>query len=333
MYIFIKSGAGVNLIIMNKSSKIYVAGHTGLLGTALLKKLKENGFNNIITISYQDLDLTNNLKVDTFFKQNKPEYIFLAAGITGGIIANKTYPAKFLHINISIQDNLFQAAQAHKVKHLVFYGSSCVYPKNSPQPIKEAYLLTGEIEETSEAYAAAKIAGIMGCKAYNNEFKTDRFIALIPNSMYGYNDNFDKNSSHVIAALITKIHEAKIKNKKELFLWGSGAPKREFLFSEDVADASLFVMANSKKLRNRHYNIGTGFDYSIKELAYIIKSIVKYEGEIFWDTSKPDGTLRKLLDSSELNKLGWKPSVTLETGLRLTYDWYLGNIERLIYEK
>ncbi len=312
---------------MNKDSKIYVAGHTGLLGTALIKKIKEKGFNNIIIRTREELDLTNNQEVDRFFKQNKLEYVFLAAGKTGGIIANKTYPSQFLHINLAIQNNVFHAAQRYEVKHLIFYGSSCVYPKNCEQPIKEEYLLTGEIEETSEAYAAAKIVGIIACKAYNSEYKTNRFIALVPNSMYGHHDNFDIDNSHVIAALIRKIHEAKIEKRVEMVLWGSGSPRREFLFNEEVADASIFAMENSDKLKNIHYNIGTGVDHSIKELASIIKSIVGYDNKISWDTSKPDGTPRKLLDSSQFLSLGWKPSVPLETGLLLTYEWYLRNTE------
>ena len=312
---------------MDKDSKVYVAGHTGLLGSALVKKLKEKGFNNIVTRTHEELDLTDGKEVKRFFELNMPEYIFLAAGKTGGVMANNTSPAEFLHINIAIQDNVFEAAQKYEVKHLIFYGSSCIYPKYSKQPIKEEYLLTGEIEETSEAYAAAKIAGIIACKAYNTQYNTNRFIALVPNSMYGYNDNFDKDNSHVMAALIGKIHDVKVEGKDEIALWGSGTPRREFLFCEDAADASIFAMENPGELESRYYNIGTGIDYSIKELANIIKSIVGYDGKISWDTNKPDGTPRKLLDSSRFLNLGWKHSVSLETGLRLTYKWYLKNIE------
>ena len=312
---------------MNKDSKIYVAGHTGLLGTALIEKLKAKGFNDIVTCTHEELDLTESREVDKFFEHNKPEYVFLAAGKTGGVMANKTFSAEFLHVNIAIQDNVFEAAQKYEVKQLIFYGSSCIYPKYSKQPIKEEYLLTGEIEETSEAYAAAKIAGIIACKAYNTQYNANKFIALVPNSMYGYNDNFDKDNSHVVAALIRKIHDAKEEGKDEIPLWGSGSPRREFLFCEDAADASIFVMENSDKLENRHYNIGTGMDYSIKELAGIIKSIVGFDGKILWDTDKPDGTPKKLLDSSRFLSLGWRPSVPLETGLRLTYEWFLKNTE------
>lgn len=312
---------------MNKDSKIYVAGHSGMLGTALLKRLKEKGYNDVCTKTHEELDLTESRKVNNFFECNNPEYVFLAAGKTGGVMANKTFPAEFLHVNIAIQNNIFEAVQKYEARHLIFYGSSCVYPKYSKQPIKEEYLLTGEIEETSEAYAAAKIAGIIACKAYNTQYNTDRFIALVPNSMYGYNDNFDKDNSHVMAALIGKIHDAKVEGKDEITLWGSGSPRREFLFCEDAADASIFAIENSDKLENRNYNIGTGIDYSIKELANIIKSIVGYDGKILWDTNKPDGTPRKLLDSSRFLNFGWRPSVPLERGLRLTYTWYLNNIE------
>lgn len=309
---------------MFKDSRIYIAGHTGLLGSALIKKLK--GYNNIITRTHSELDLTNQEAVDNFFKEEQPEYVFLAAGLTGGIIANNTYPATFLHTNIAIQDSIFQAAMKYEVKHLIFYGSSCVYPKNCPRPIKEDYLLTGEIEETSEAYAIAKTAGIIACKAYNNQFKTNCFIALIPNSMYGPNDNFDLESSHVLSALIRKFHEAKIEEKEKITLWGSGNPRREFIFSEDAAGASIFAMKNAEKMQNMHYNVGTGIDYSIKELAAIISKIVGYKGEIEWDITRPDGAPRKLLDSSRFLNLGWKPLTDIEDGLKRTYEWYIKNI-------
>jgi len=310
---------------MFKNSKIYVAGHSGLLGSALIKRVKTEGYSNIITRTHEELDLTNQVAVDEFFKTEKPEYVFMAAGLTGGIIANKTYPATFLHVNIAMQDNIFEAANKYNIKHLIFYGSSCVYPKNSPQPMKEEYFLTGEIEETSEAYAIAKIAGIIACRAYNNQFKTNRFIALIPNSMYGPNDNFDLENSHVLAALIRKFHEAKVEGKDKVVLWGSGNPKREFVFSKDVADASIFAIKNVEKLQNTHYNIGTGIDCSIKKLAEIIAKIVSFEGEIEWDISKPDGTPRKLLDSSKFLDLGWEPKTSFERGLAITYEWYFKN--------
>lgn len=312
--------------MMNKDAKIFVVGHNGLLGSALIKKLQSEGYINLITKSRSELDLTNHGAVDTFFKKERPEYVFLAAGLTGGIIANKTYPATFLHTNIAIQDNVFQVAVKYKVKHLIFYGSSCVYPKDCSQPIKEEYLQTGMIEETSEGYAIAKTAGIIACRVYNNQYNTNRFIALLPNSMYGPNDNFDLENSHVLSALIRRFHEAKVEGKESITLWGSGNPRREFIFCEDVADASIFAMKNAERLQNKHYNIGTGIDYSIKELAEIISRVVGYNGEIKWDETKPDGVPRKLLDSSGFLHLGWKPLVEIEDGLKVTYKWYLENI-------
>ncbi len=312
---------------MYKDSKIYVAGHAGLLGSALIKKLSAEGYVNIITKTHDELDLTQQQAVDDFFRNEQPEYVFMAAGLTGGIMANKTYPATFLHTNIAMQDNVFEAAHKCGVKHLIFYGSSCIYPKESQQPIKEEYLMTGGIEETGEAYAIAKIAGVIACRVYNSQFKTNRFIALLPNSMYGPNDNFELENSHVLSALITKFHKAKMKKEDKIVLWGSGNPRREFIFSEDAADASIFAMMNADKLQNIHYNIGTGIDYSIKELAGLIAEIVRFNGEILWDTDKPDGTHRKLLDSSRFLNTGWKPSTTLERGLETTYQWYLNNLQ------
>jgi len=306
---------------MFKDSKVYIAGHTGLLGSALIKKL--SGFTNIIVRTHDEMDLTRQEKVDTFFKKERPEYVFLAAGLTGGIVANYTYPATFLHTNIAIQDNVFEAVFKYGVKRLVFYGSSCIYPKNCQQPIKEDYLLKGELEETSEAYAIAKIAGVFACKAYNKQLKVNRFIALVPNSMYGPGDNFDLDNSHVLAALIRKFYDAKIYGKDKVVLWGSGDQKREFVFSEDVANASIFAIENADKLQNCHYNIGTGIDYSIRELAEIIAGIVDFKGKIEWDKTKPDGVSRKLLDSEKFLNLGWKPTAGLEYGLRITCDWYL----------
>ena len=310
---------------MFKDSKIYVAGHAGLLGAVLTKKLKAESYSNIITKTRSELDLTNQAAVNKFFKSEQPEYVFMAAGLTGGIVANKTYPATFLHTNISMQDNVFEAANKYGVKHLVFYGSSCVYPKNSKQPMKEEYLLTGDIENTSEAYAAAKIAGIIACRSYNRQFNTKRFIALLPNSMYGPNDNFDAENSHVLAALMRKFHNAKVNKQDKVVLWGSGNPRREFIFSDDVADASVFAMQNADRLQNSHYNIGTGIDYSIKELAGMIAGIIGYEGKIQWDTGKPDGAPRKLLDSTRFINLGWKHQTSLKEGLTKTYEWFLKN--------
>ena len=312
---------------MLKDSKIYIAGHTGLLGSALVKKLESDDYKNIILRRHSELDLTNQNDTNNFFKEERPEYVFLAAGLTGGIVANDRYPATFLHTNIAIQDNVFQAANNYSVKHIIFYGSSCIYPKNCPQPMKEEYLHTGKIEETSDAYAIAKTAGIIACKSYNRQFGTNRFIALVPNSMYGPNDNFDIENSHVLSALIRKFHNANIEQKEKITLWGTGNPRREFIFSEDVADASIFIMNNidrkTIKFQNMHYNVGTGVDYSIKELANIISKIVGYKRKIEWDKTRPDGSPMKLLDSSKFLDLGWRPSVNIEDGIRMTYDWYV----------
>lgn len=307
---------------MLKDSKIYIAGQTGLLGSALLRRLRDDGYGNIITAAHGELDLTAQRETDEFFRRRRPEYVFLCAALTGGIVANKTYPADFLHINLAIQDNVFQSALKYGVRNLVFYGSSCAYPKLSPQPIKEEYLFTGPLEETSIAYATAKIAGMVACRSYNAQYKSNRFICLVPATMYGPNDNFDPESSHVLAALIRKFHEAK-KNKDKVVLWGSGAPRREFIYSDDVAEASLFAMKNADRLENTHYNVGTGSDYSIRELAELIAREVGFKGGIEWDGSKPDGTPRKLLDGTRFMALGWRPSVTFCEGVKLTYESYL----------
>lgn len=310
---------------MFKESKIYIAGHTGLLGTALHKRLNTLGYSNILTKSHSDLDLTDQAATDEFIKTEKPEYIFMAAGLTGGIIANKTQPASFLHTNIAMQDNVFEAANNYDVKQLLFYGSSCIYPRDCSQPMKEEHLFTGKIEETSEAYAIAKTAGILACKGYNSQFGKTKFVALVPNSMYGPNDNFDLDNSHVLAALIRKVHDAKMNKEEELALWGTGEPRREFIYSEDCADASIFTMEHADKLDNSHYNVGSGTDHTIKELAKAIVDIISYDGKIVWDTTKPNGTPRKLLDSSKFNSLGWKPSTALQDGLNNTYEWFLKN--------
>ncbi|UCF00120.1 MAG: GDP-L-fucose synthase [Planctomycetota bacterium] len=307
---------------MYKDSKIYVAGHTGLLGSALMKRLIGDGYSNVITQLHSELELTDKNSIFDFFSTENPEYVFLAAGKVGGIESNKSYPAEYLHVNLAIQDNIFEAAQKYAVKHLIFYGSSCIYPKQCLQPMKEEYLLTGLTEETSEGYATAKISGIIGCKVYNQQYNTNRFIALIPSSMYGPNDNFDIEHSHVISALIRRFHEAKVNNHESATLWGSGKPRREFIYSEDIAGASVFAMQNADRFENRHYNIGTGADYSIKELASITAKIVGFDGEILWDKSKPDGAQRKLLDSTKFLSFGWKPRISIEEGLRRTYEWY-----------
>ena len=308
--------------MFNSDSKIYLAGHTGLLGSALLRVLNKKGYHNILTKTHEQLDLTDRQQTDSFFKKERPEYVFLCAGKVGGIIGNKTHPADFLHQNLVIQTNVFEMANQYTVSHLIFYGSSCTYPKLCEQPMQEKHWLTGAIEETSMGYAAAKIAGIIGCKSYNTQYNTNRFICVIPNSMYGINDNFDLENSHVFSALIRRFHDAKKANDSEITLWGTGNPRREFIFSEDVADASIFLMTNADKLENKHYNLGTGTDYSIKELAEKIAQVINFQGEIKWDTSKPDGTPRKLLDSSKLLALGWQPNVNFEDGLATTYHWF-----------
>jgi GDP-L-fucose synthase len=314
---------------MFKNSRIYIAGHTGLLGSAILKRLESKSYHNVVTKNHAELDLTDQKSVGAFFEKERPEYVFLCAGLTGGIIANQTYPVDFLHTNIAIQDNVFQAAQRYGIKHLVFYGSSCVYPKNCLQPIKEEYLFTGEIESTSEAYAIAKTAGIIACRSYNAQFKTNRFIALIPNSMYGPNDSFDLENSHVLSALVRRFHEAKTNGQEKIVLWGSGSPRREFVFCEDIADASIFAVFNADKLDSaQYYNVGTGIDYSIKELAGHIANIVGFKGKIEWDISKLDGTPQKLLDSSRFLKFGWDSSTSLEEGLKTTYQWFINNLKK-----
>lgn len=313
---------------MQKDSRIYIAGHTGLLGSALAKKLASGGYANIIKRTHAELDLTAQSAVDAFFQKEKPEYVFLSAGLTGGIIANKTYPATFLHTNISMQDNVFESAMKHGAKHVVFYGSSCIYPRECPQPMREEHLMTGPVEVTSEAYAAAKFAGLKACKAYNNQFGDLRFIALLPNSMYGPNDNFSIENSHVLSALMRRFHDAKTEGKPTITLWGTGSPRREFIFSSDVAEASIFAVKNAGSLENTFYNIGTGADCSIKELAGYMKEVIGFKGSLEWDTSKPDGTPRKLLDSTRFLSLGWKAETKLLDGLKATYEWFLSSADK-----
>jgi len=310
---------------MDKKAKIFVAGHTGLLGSSLFRLLRAEGFVNILARNHSELDLTDRKNVRRFFEQEKPDFVFLAAGLTGGILANKSFPADFFHTNILIQDNVFEAANKYEAKQVVFYGSSCMYPVNSLQTMTEEALLTGKIEQTSEGYAAAKIAGIFACRAYNNQYKTNRFIALVPNSMFGPGDNFNPDNSHVISSLIMKFHNAKINQGDSVVLWGSGNPRREFIFVDDVAVASLFAVTNSDRINNHHYNIGTGVDYSIRELAQMIADIVGFKGEIKWDDTQPDGAPRKILDSSKIRSLGWEHKVGIADGIRATYLWFSKN--------
>jgi GDP-L-fucose synthase len=315
---------------MKKGSKIYIAGHNGLVGSAIKRNLEKKGFENLVYKTRKELDLMNEKAVRNFFEKEKPEYVFLAAAKVGGIVANRDYPADFIYQNLQIQNNIIHSSYLTGVKKLLFLGSSCIYPKFASQPMKEEYLLTGELEFTNEPYAIAKIAGIKMCQSYNRQYGTN-FIACMPTNLYGPNDNFDLESSHVLPAMIRKFHEAKENQNKDVVLWGSGSPKREFLYVDDLADACLFLMEkyNPSKKENEKgeifLNIGTGEDLSIKELASIIKKVVGYKGKIIWDESKPDGTPRKLLDVSKIHNLGWKHKIDLETGIRKTYEWYKSN--------
>lgn len=307
---------------MNKDSKIYVAGHRGLVGSAIMRKLQQEGYTNIITRTHKELDLTNQAQTQEFFKKEKPEYVFLAAAKVGGIHANNTYPADFAYINIMIESNVIKASYDYGVKKLLFLGSSCIYPKLCPQPIKEEYLLTGLLEKTNEAYAIAKIAGLKMCQYFNRQYGTN-YISVMPTNLYGPNDNFDLETSHVLPALIRKFHEAKIDNKPYVEVWGTGTPRREFLHVDDLADAVVYLMNNYDE--NEPLNIGTGKDVTIKELAELIKEVVGYEGEIKFDTTKPDGTPRKLLDVSRLHNAGWEHKITLREGIENTYEWFKEN--------
>jgi len=345
---------------MEKQSKIYIAGHRGLVGSAIFENLQKKGYHNILTRTHSQLDLSNQADVRDFFESEKPEYVFLAAAKVGGIIANNVYRADFIYENMMIQNNVIHQSYVHGVKKLMFLGSTCIYPKNAPQPMKESYLLTDTLEYTNEPYAIAKIAGIKMCESYNLQYGTN-FISVMPTNLYGPNDNFDLEKSHVLPALIRKLHLAKLLEEnnetailkdtgftsldeakhylsgfgvssKSVEIWGTGAPKREFLWSKDMADACVFLMENrnfkdtyseaEKEVRNTHINIGTGEDISIKELAEKIKNIVGFKGELVFNTSKPDGTLRKLTDVSKLNTLGWKHKMNLENGIKEAYDWY-----------
>jgi GDP-L-fucose synthase len=353
----------LNKTSMNKTSKIYIAGHTGLVGSAILEDLQSKGYSNIVTRRHEELDLTNQKDVASFFKTEQPEYVFLAAAKVGGIVANNTYRADFIYKNMMIQSNVIHYSYINNVKKLLFLGSTCIYPKNAPQPMKEEYLLTNILEYTNEPYAIAKIAGIKMCESYNLQYGTN-FISVMPTNLYGPNDNFDLQKSHVLPALIRKIHIAKMLNKSNyeavlkdtglntieeaktylasfgvsgnsVEIWGTGKPKREFLWSKDMADACVFIMEirnfkdtyneDEKEVRNTHINIGTGKDISIKELAETIKSIIGFKGELIFNTDKPDGTMQKLTDVTKINNLGWKHTIELEEGLKTIYNWYVNN--------
>ena len=345
---------------MEKNAKIYIAGHRGLVGSAILENLQQKGYTNIITRTHSELDLINQKSVADFFSKEQPEYVFLAAAKVGGIIANNVYRADFIYDNMMIQNNVIHQSHLNNVKKLLFLGSTCIYPKNAPQPMKEDFLLTDTLEYTNEPYAIAKIAGIKMCESYNLQYGTN-FISVMPTNLYGLNDNFDLEKSHVLPALIRKIYLAKMLHEKQydevltdtklktveeakmylsnfgvsensVEIWGTGTPRREFLWSKDMADACVFIMENrnfkdtykegAKEIRNTHINIGTGKDISIKELAETIKGIIGFKGDLIFNSDKPDGTMRKLTDVTKLNSLGWKYKVELEDGIKSVFDWY-----------
>lgn len=301
---------------MEKEAKIYVAGHRGMVGSALVRNLIQKGYSNLVTRSSKELDLRNQQEVADFFQTEKPEYVFLAAAKVGGIQANNIFRADFIYENLMIQSNVIHQAWVSGVKKLMFLGSSCIYPKMAPQPLKEEYLLTGLLEPTNEPYAIAKIAGIKMCESYRLQYGCD-FISVMPTNLYGPNDNYDLNNSHVLPALIRKFHEAKTNGDKEVTVWGSGSPKREFLHADDLAEACFYLMENFRE--PGLVNIGSGIDLSIKELAELISKIVGFEGQIVWDSSKPDGTPRKLMDVTKLHSLGWHHKIELEDGIRSVY--------------
>lgn len=324
---------------MKKNSKIYIAGHRGLVGSAIVKNLESKGYTNLIYRTHKELELLNSSAVAEFFESEKPEYVILAAAKVGGIVANNTYRADFIYENLQIQNNIIHQSYLNSVKKLLFLGSTCIYPKNAPQPMREDSLLTSELEYTNEPYAIAKIAGIKMCESYNLQYGTN-FLSVMPTNLYGPNDNFDLETSHVLPALLRKMHEAKLNNEPKVEIWGSGKPRREFLYSDDMADACVFILENrdflelnsdtpvakAKEIRNTHINIGTGVDISIKELAQTIKDIVGYKGELYFNDTKPDGTMIKLTDPSKLHALGWKHKVELKEGITTMYKWYLKSL-------
>jgi len=308
---------------VNSESKIYVAGHRGLVGSAIVQRLEQEGYGNLLMRTREELDLKDTRAVDEFFAEQRPDYVFLAAARVGGILANDTHPVEFLRDNLYIELNVIEAAHRHGAKKLLFLGSSCIYPKFAPQPIKEEHLLTGELEPTSEPYAIAKIAGIKLCQAYDREFATD-FTSVMPTNLYGPGDNFDLETSHVLAAMIRKFHEAKEGGEPRVTVWGTGTPRREFLYVDDLADACVYLMNNYSG--SEIVNVGVGKDISIAELASLVRDAVGYEGEISYDTSRPDGTPRKLLDVSRLAELGWKAKVPLREGVERTYRWFVSTM-------
>jgi len=319
------------LTSMNKHAKIFVAGHKGLVGSAIVRRLQSTGYDNLLLRSRAELDLCEQAAVRDFFAQEKPEYVFLAAAKVGGIVANSTWPADFIYENLAVQNNVIHSAWKNGVKRLLFLGSSCIYPKFAPQPMREEYLLTGELERTNEPYAVAKIAGIKMCQAYNRQYGTN-FLSVMPTNLYGANDNFDLTSSHVIPALMRKVHEAKINGAQTVEIWGTGTPSREFLHVDDMADACVFVMETPQAKLDAHdapfWNVGTGSDVTIAELAQIICKVVGFQGELIFNTDKPDGAPRKLLEVGRLQALGWRARVDLRVGLADTYQWFSQNQPR-----
>ena len=313
------------------SSKIYIAGHTGLIGSALLKKLTEKNYGNVVLRTHKELELKDTKQVNKFFAREKPEIVYMAAGRAGNLNRCITHPATLYSKNSMIQNNVFAASCKYGVQHLVYFGSSCIYSENVVQPIKEESLFNGPLEEATSGYAAAKLSGSLACKAYNNQYFNGkcRFIPIIPNTAYGPNDHFNLENSHVFSALIMRFYKAVERGLDEVTLWGTGNPYREFIFSEDVADAAIFMVENAGKLDNTHYNVGTGIDTSIRELASMVARKVGFQGEIKWDTTKHDGRQKKLLDSTKIKQLGWTPSVSIEDGLVTTYKWYLQNMEEM----
>lgn len=309
---------------MNKNAKIYIAGHNGMVGSAIWRQLKKVGYTHLIGKSSKELDLRDQNAVNHFYQIEKPDVVIDAAARVGGILANNTYPYQFLMDNMMIQNNLINGALENSVEKFIFLGSSCIYPKLAPQPLKEEYLLTGSLEPTNEWYAVAKITGIKACESIRKQFGKD-YVSLMPTNLYGTHDNFDLNTSHVLPAMIRKFHEAKENGNADVILWGSGTPMREFLFVDDMASSVIFALENV--LPEHLYNVGTGEDLTIKELAHTIQKAVGHSGEIIWDSSKPDGTPRKLMDISKMHSLGWKHIVNLEEGIKKTYQWFLENID------
>jgi len=307
---------------VEKSSKIYIAGHRGMVGSGIVRCLQNQGFTNIITRTSKQLDLRNQQAVMNFYALEKPEYVVLAAAKVGGILANNTYRAEFLHDNLAIQNNIIHQAYTHKVKKLLFLGSSCIYPKMAPQPLKEDYLLTGPLEPTNEPYAIAKITGIKMCEAYRDQYGCN-FISAMPTNLYGINDNYHPENSHVLPALIRKFHEAKVSNTDAVMIWGDGSPEREFLYADDLAEALVYLLKNYNE--KQFVNVGYGSDISIKDLAHSIKEVIGYTGKMNFDSSKPNGTPKKLMDSKRMSELGWKPKVSLKEGIALAYNDFLKN--------